>query len=47
MPPLYDCSLCGDIFNYPHRIDVCPACQMDAADDEDDEEEDEEEGDDC
>jgi hypothetical protein len=33
--------MCGDVFNYVVKMDICPECQMDMADqDLDDEDED-------
>jgi hypothetical protein len=39
--PVQECTMCGDVFNYVVKMDICPECQMDMADqDLDDEDED-------
>lgn len=36
--PVQECTMCGDVFNYVVKIDICPECQMDMADQDLDEE---------
>lgn len=31
---LQECSVCGDMFNYGAKTDICPQCQMELADED-------------
>jgi hypothetical protein len=37
--PVQECIMCGDMFNYMIKMDICPECQMDMADEEYEEDE--------